>query len=83
MRICSKLTVPENAKIRRRVNLFSGIILRLLAAIKEGLAAATILNDGKYQAQLGLAMSLAAKEGKLDVKSCRTNIANSRFQLWM
>ena len=38
-------------------------------AIKEGLAAATILNDGKYQAQLGLAMSLAAKEGKLDVKS--------------
>ena len=38
-------------------------------AIKAGLAAATILNDGKYQAQLGLAMSLAAKEGKLDVKS--------------
>jgi ribose transport system substrate-binding protein len=38
-------------------------------AIKSGLAAATILNDGKYQFQLGLAMALAAKQGKLDVKS--------------
>ena len=38
-------------------------------AIKGGLAAATILNDGKYQFQLGLAMALAAKQGKLDVKS--------------
>ena len=28
-----------------------------------------ILNDGKYQFQLGLAMALAAKQGKLDVKS--------------
>jgi ribose transport system substrate-binding protein len=44
-------------------------IPEIFDAIKEGLAAATILNDGKYQAQLGLAMSLAAKEGKLDVKS--------------
>lgn len=38
-------------------------------AIKSGLAAATILNDGKYQFQLGLAMALAAKQGKVDVKS--------------
>jgi ribose transport system substrate-binding protein len=44
-------------------------IPEMFAAIKVGLAAATILNDGKYQAQLGLAMSLAAKEGKLDIKS--------------
>ena len=36
-------------------------IPEMFAAIKDGLAAATILNDGKYQAQLGLAMSLAAK----------------------
>jgi hypothetical protein len=28
-----------------------------------------MLNDGKYQFQLGLAMSLAAKQGKLDVQS--------------
>jgi hypothetical protein len=34
-----------------------------------GLAAATIFNDGKHQAQLGIAMSLAAKEGKLDIQS--------------
>src|SRR6516162_4286941 len=38
-------------------------------AIKSGLAAATVMNDAKYQAGLGLAMSLAAKEGKLDVAS--------------
>src|ERR1700747_1355610 len=38
-------------------------------AIKSGLAAATILNDGKYQFQLGLAMALAAKQGKLNVAS--------------
>jgi ribose transport system substrate-binding protein len=44
-------------------------IPEMFDAIKGGLAAATILNDGKYQAQLGLAMTLAAKEGKLDVKS--------------
>ncbi len=44
-------------------------IPEMFDAIKGGLAAATILNDGKYQAQLGLAMSLAAKQGKLDVKS--------------
>jgi ribose transport system substrate-binding protein len=44
-------------------------IPEMFDAIKNGLAAATILNDGKYQAELGLAMSLAAKEGKLDVAS--------------
>ena len=44
-------------------------IPEIFDAIKGGLAAATIFNDGKYQAQLGLAMSLAAKQGKLDVKS--------------
>src|ERR1700719_1107477 len=36
-------------------------IPEMFAAIKDGLASATILNDRKYQAQLGLAMSLAAK----------------------
>src|SRR5271169_5484190 len=44
-------------------------IPEMFDAIKGGLAAATILNDGKYQFELGLAMSLAAKQGKLDVKS--------------
>lgn len=44
-------------------------IPEMFDAIKSGLAAATIFNDGKYQAQLGLAMSLAAKQGKLDVKA--------------
>ena len=44
-------------------------IPEMFDAIKGGLAAATIFNDGKYQAELGLAMSSAAKEGKLDVNS--------------
>jgi ribose transport system substrate-binding protein len=44
-------------------------IPEMFDAIKSGLAVATILNDGKYQAQLGLSMALAAKEGKLDVAS--------------
>jgi ribose transport system substrate-binding protein len=44
-------------------------IPEMFDAIKGGLAAATILNDGKYQFELGLAMALAAKQGKLDVKS--------------
>jgi ribose transport system substrate-binding protein len=44
-------------------------IPEMFDAIKNGLAAATILNDGKYQFQLGLAMALAANQGKLDVKS--------------
>jgi ribose transport system substrate-binding protein len=41
----------------------------MLNAIKAGLAAATVLNDGKYLAELCLAMALAAKQGKLDVAS--------------
>ncbi len=44
-------------------------IPEMFDAIKGGLAAATVFNDGKYQAQLGLAMALAAKQGKLDVAS--------------
>ena len=41
----------------------------MLEAIKDGLAAATVLNDGKYQAELSLAMALAARQRKLDVVS--------------
>jgi ribose transport system substrate-binding protein len=44
-------------------------IPEIFDAIKGGLAAATVFNDGKYQAQLCLALSLAAKQGKLDVAS--------------
>jgi len=42
-------------------------IPEIFDAIKSGLAAATVFNDGKYQAQLCLALALAAKQGKLDV----------------
>jgi ribose transport system substrate-binding protein len=42
-------------------------IPEMFDAIQSGVAAATVMNDGKYQAELGLAMSLAAKEGKLNV----------------
>ena len=44
-------------------------IPEMFDAIKSGLAAATVMNDAKYQAGLGLAMALAAKQGKLDVKA--------------
>jgi ribose transport system substrate-binding protein len=44
-------------------------IPEIFAAIKQGLACSTVMQDAKYQAELGLSMSLAAKEGKLDVKS--------------
>lgn len=44
-------------------------IPEIFDAIKSGFAAASVLNDGNYQAELGLAMSLAAKQGKLDVSS--------------
>jgi ribose transport system substrate-binding protein len=44
-------------------------IPEMFDAIKNGLAAATVMNDAKYQAGLGLAMALAAKQGKLDVAS--------------
>jgi ribose transport system substrate-binding protein len=36
-------------------------------AIREGFACSTVMQDSKYQAALGLAMALAAKEGKIDV----------------
>ena len=36
-------------------------------AIKAGEAAATVYNDSKYQAGIGLAIALAAKNGELDV----------------
>jgi ribose transport system substrate-binding protein len=38
----------------------------MLDAITEGLAAATVLNDLRYQAELSLAMALAAKQGRLN-----------------
>jgi ribose transport system substrate-binding protein len=44
-------------------------IPEIFTAIKQGLACSTVMQDAKYQAELGLSMSLAAKEGKLDVKS--------------
>lgn len=37
-------------------------------AIKAGTMASTEFQDARYQAQLGLSMALAAKQGKLDVK---------------
>lgn len=36
-------------------------------AIRGGFACSTVMQDSKYQAALGLAIALAAKEGKLDV----------------
>ena len=44
-------------------------IPEIFDAIKEGFACSTVLQDAKYQAQLGLSMALAAKQGKLDVAS--------------
>jgi ribose transport system substrate-binding protein len=41
----------------------------MLDAVSEGLAAATVVNDQRYQAELSLAMSLATKQGRLDVVS--------------
>jgi ribose transport system substrate-binding protein len=38
-------------------------------AIKAGTMCSTEFQDSRYQAQLGLSMALAAKNGKLDVKS--------------
>lgn len=38
-------------------------------AIKKGEAAATVYNDAKYQAGIGLSIALAAKNGKIDVAS--------------
>ena len=42
-------------------------IPEIFDAIKAGTACSTVLQDSKYQAQLGLSMALAAKNGKLDV----------------
>jgi ribose transport system substrate-binding protein len=39
----------------------------MLEAITDRLAAATVIQDRRYQAELSLAMALAAREGKLDV----------------
>lgn len=36
-------------------------------AIKNGEAAATVYNDAKYQAGIGLSIALAAKQGKIDI----------------
>jgi len=38
-------------------------------AIRQGFACSTVMQDAKYQAELGLAMALAAKQGKLNVTS--------------
>ncbi len=42
-------------------------IPEIFDAIREGYACSTVMQDAKYQAQLGLSMALAAKQGKLDV----------------
>lgn len=39
----------------------------IFSAIQAGEAAATVYNDSKYQAAIGLSISLAAKNGKIDV----------------
>lgn len=42
-------------------------IPEIFDAIRQGFACSTVMQDAKYQAELGLSMSLAAKQGKLDV----------------
>ena len=42
-------------------------IPEIFDAIKAGTACSTVWQDSKYQAQLGLMMSMAARDGKLDV----------------
>ena len=54
-------------------------IPEIFDAIKEGYACSTVLQDAKYQAQLGLSMSLAAKEGKLDVASLEPKYRSFRI----
>ena len=44
-------------------------IPEMFDAIKKGYACSTVLEDSKYQSQLGLSMALAAKTGKLDVNA--------------
>lgn len=43
-------------------------ISEMFAAIKNGEAAATVLNDSFWQGGIGLSLALAAKNGKIDVK---------------
>ncbi len=47
-------------------------------AIKAGLMTSTEFQDSRYQAQLGLTMCLAAKDGKLDVASLPT-----KYRSWL
>jgi ribose transport system substrate-binding protein len=41
--------------------------MEIYEAIKNGEAAATVYNDSTYQAGIGLAIALAAKNGEIDV----------------
>ncbi len=43
-------------------------IPEIYEAIRAGFASSTVMQDAKYQAELGLAMALAAKQGKLNVQ---------------
>jgi len=47
-------------------------------AIKAGFMTSTEFQDSRFQAQLGLSMCLAAKEGKLDVKGLPT-----KYRSWL
>jgi ribose transport system substrate-binding protein len=47
-------------------------------AIKAGTMTSTEFQDSRYQAQFGLSMALAAKEGKLDVKALP-----AKYRSWM
>jgi ribose transport system substrate-binding protein len=44
-------------------------ISEMLDAVKAGEAAATVLNDSFWQGGIGLALALAAKDGKIDLKT--------------
>ena len=48
-------------------------IPEMFDAIKAGYATSTVMQDAKYQSQLGLSMALAAKAGKLKVASMPAN----------
>jgi ribose transport system substrate-binding protein len=48
-------------------------IPEMFDAIKAGYATSTVMQDAKYQSQLGLSMALAAKAGKLNVASMPAN----------
>jgi ribose transport system substrate-binding protein len=40
----------------------------MIAAVKAGEAAATVINPAFWQGGMGLSLALAAKEGRIDVK---------------